>query len=64
MNAGLEAALKRGRKGGRHPVITQEKIEAIKEALEHWISKAAIGRMFAVKRSSLYHTLNRVFKES
>ena len=63
VKAGLEAALKRGRKGGRRPVITQEKIEAIKEALNMGTSKASICRMFGIKRSTLSDTLNRVVKK-
>lgn len=62
VKAGLEAASKRGRKGGRPHVISPEKIEAIKEALEQGTSKAAICRMFEVKRSTLYDYLNKELK--
>lgn len=58
--AGLAAAKRRGRTGGRPPVITTEKLEAIVEALNGGMSKAAVCRNFEVKRSTLIDTLNRI----
>lgn len=55
--AGLEAARKRGRKGGRPRAISDEKLAAIKQALNAGTSKAAVCRMFEVKRSTLYGAL-------
>ncbi len=59
VNAGLAAAKKRGRIGGRPRAIPQEKMDAILEALKNGMSKAAICRTFDVKRSTLIDTLNR-----
>jgi DNA invertase Pin-like site-specific DNA recombinase len=58
--AGLEAAKKRGRVGGRPPAITGEKLEAILEALNNGMSKAAVCRNFEVKRTTLIDTLARI----
>jgi len=57
--AGLAAARRRGRIGGRPPAITGEKLEAITHALRGGMSKAAICRNFGVKRTTLIETLNR-----
>ena len=57
--AGLEAAKKRGKVSGRPRAITGEKLEAILEALNGGMSKAAVCRNFEVKRSTLLDTLKR-----
>ena len=57
--AGLEAARKRGRRGGRPLAIDPEKLEAIRLALENGASKASVCRNFGVKRTTLYHALAR-----
>jgi DNA invertase Pin-like site-specific DNA recombinase len=57
--AGLEAAKKRGRYGGRPRAIDEEKMEAIQDALKLGTSKAAICRNFGIKRSTLYDALYR-----
>ncbi len=57
--AGLEAAQKRGRTGGRPRAISDETLEAIHEALSAGTSKASICRTFGVKRSTLYDALKR-----
>lgn len=57
--AGLEAARRRGRIGGRPRVIDEEKMEAILDALKEGTSKAAICRNFSVKRTTLYDALDR-----
>jgi DNA invertase Pin-like site-specific DNA recombinase len=58
--AGLAAAKRRGRAGGRPPVIVGEKLDAILGALNEGMSKAAICRNFGVKRTTLIDTLARV----
>lgn len=58
--AGLDAAKRRGRVGGRPPVIVGEKLEAIVAALDGGMSKAAVCRNFGVKRSTLIDTLTRI----
>ena len=59
VNAGLAAARRRGRKGGRPPSIDAEKIDQILAALEAGTSKASICRSFKVPRSTLIDTLKR-----
>lgn len=58
--AGLAAARRRGRVGGRPAAITGEKLEAILEALKGGMSKAAVCRNFSVKRTTLIDTLARI----
>lgn len=60
INAGLEAAKKRGRRGGRPNAISDEKLAAITEALNSGVSKASICRTFSVKRTTLYDALKRI----
>ncbi len=60
--AGLEAAKRRGKRGGRPLAITGEKLDAILIVLEGGMSKAAICRNFGVKRTTLIDTLNRLGK--
>ena len=57
--AGLEAAKKRGRKGGRPRVIDDEKKEAILQRLQEGASKALICRTFHLARATLYKMLAR-----
>lgn len=57
--AGLAAARRRGRKGGRPPTIDPEKVEQIIKALEGGASKASVCRSFKVPRSTLLDTLKR-----
>ena len=57
--AGLAAARRRGRKGGRPPTIDPEKVEQIIQALEGGTSKASVCRSFKVARSTLLDTLRR-----
>jgi len=59
VNAGLAAARKRERIGGRPRAIPQEIMDAILEALNNGMSKAAVCRTFEVKRSTLIDTLKR-----
>jgi DNA invertase Pin-like site-specific DNA recombinase len=57
--AGLSAAKKRGKTGGRPKAISEEKMQAILEALNSGISKAAICRTFNVKRTTLYDAISK-----
>lgn len=59
VNAGLAAARRRGRKGGRPPTINAEKIDQILAALEGGASKASVCRSFEVPRSTLIDMLKR-----
>jgi DNA invertase Pin-like site-specific DNA recombinase len=58
--AGLDAAKRRGKHGGRPRAIDEEKMQAIVEALEGGMSKAAVCRNFGVKRSTLIDALNKL----
>ena len=58
--AGLIAAKRRGRVGGRPAAITGEKLETIIAALEDGMSKATVCRNFDVKRTTLIETLTRI----
>jgi DNA invertase Pin-like site-specific DNA recombinase len=58
--AGLAAAKRRGRVGGRPPAIAGEKLEAVIAALTRGMSKAAVCRNFGVKRTTLIETLVRI----
>src|SRR5215217_8449322 len=58
--AGLAAARRRGRRGGRPPAISSEQLDAILVALHGGMSKAAVCRTFGVKRTTLLETLARV----
>ena len=58
--AGLAAARRRGRIGGRPQAITGEKLDAILAALNGGMSKAAVCRNFGVKRTTLIETLARI----
>ena len=60
VNAGLAAARRRGRRGGRPPALDHEKVEQITAALEAGASKASVCRSFGVARSTLIDTLKRV----
>ena len=53
VRAGLAAAKRRGRRGGRPPEISPEKLEAITTALDDGATKAASCRTFGVKRTAL-----------
>lgn len=57
--AGLEAAHKRGRKGGRPKKLDGETFQYILQALESGQSKASICRAFHLPRTTLYDYINR-----
>lgn len=60
VNAGLAAAARRGKRGGRPRAVGDEKLEQIISALKSGASKASICRNFGLKRSTLIDTLKRV----
>jgi DNA invertase Pin-like site-specific DNA recombinase len=60
VNAGLVAARRRGRRGGRPPAIDPETVEQIVAALDSGSSKSAVCRTFKVARSTLNDTLERI----
>ncbi|QRE78334.1 recombinase family protein [Methylobacterium aquaticum] len=57
--AGLAAAKRRGRRGGRPPTIGGEQLEQITAALDGGASKASVCRSFKIARSTLIDTLER-----
>jgi DNA invertase Pin-like site-specific DNA recombinase len=59
IKAGLAAAKRRGKRGGRPQAISDEKLAAILTALQAGASKAAMCRTFGVKRTTLYDALAR-----
>lgn len=59
VQAGLAAARRRGRRGGRPTAIESEKLEAVMTALDGGASKAAVCRAFGIARSTLVDTLAR-----
>jgi DNA invertase Pin-like site-specific DNA recombinase len=60
VTAGLAAARRRGRRGGRPPVIDAEKLAAVVAALDGGATKAAVCRTFGIKRSTLIDALARI----
>jgi len=60
VQAGLAAARRRGRRGGRPTAIDSEKLAAVTAALDGGASKAAVCRTFGLKRSTLIDTLARI----
>ncbi|MGI4959771.1 MAG: recombinase family protein [Janthinobacterium lividum] len=58
--AGLAAAKRRGRKGGRPQALGPEQIEQVVAALNGGASKASVCRSFKVPRSTLLNTLTRI----
>jgi DNA invertase Pin-like site-specific DNA recombinase len=60
VNAGLEAAARRGKRGGRPRAISEDTLEAIKKTLEEGKTRAEACRIFGVKRGTLDDSLKRV----
>ena len=60
VQAGLAAARRRGRHGGRPRALDSEKLAAVIAALNADASKAAVCRTFGIPRSTLNDTLTRV----
>ena len=59
VQAGLAAARRRGKRGGRPIAVEPEKLEAVIAALNSGSSKAAVCRTFGIARSTLLDTLAR-----
>jgi DNA invertase Pin-like site-specific DNA recombinase len=60
VRAGLAAARRRGRRGGRPFAIDAEKLAAVAAALDGGATKAAVCRTFGIKRSTLIDSLARI----
>jgi DNA invertase Pin-like site-specific DNA recombinase len=60
VQAGLGAARRRGRRGGRPVAIDAEKLAAIVAALSGGATKATVCRTFGVPRSTLIDSLARI----
>jgi len=60
VQAGLAAARRRGRHGGRPVAIDAEKLGAVIAALDGGATKAAVCRTFGVRRSTLIDSLARI----
>ncbi len=58
--AGLAAAKRRGRRGGRPPALGPERLEQVIAALNGGASKSSVCRSFKVARTTLLDTLSRV----
>ena len=59
IRAGLAAARRRGRRGGRPRVRDVERLEAVRAALGRGESTAAVCWTFGIPRSTLYDALGR-----
>ncbi len=57
--AGLAAARRRGRMGGRPPVISPDQLIGIRQSLDAGVSMAQACRVYGVKRTTLIDTLAR-----
>ena len=60
VQAGLAAARRRGRRGGRPVAIDAEKLGAVIAALDGGATKAAVCRTFGIRRSTLIDSLTRI----
>lgn len=60
VRAGIAAAARRGRKGGRPRAIDDEKLAAILGLLNDGASKSAVCRNFGIKRGTLIDALARI----
>jgi DNA invertase Pin-like site-specific DNA recombinase len=60
VQAGLAAARRRGRRGGRPTTVDPEKLAAVVAALDAGATKAAVCRTFGIKRSTLIDSLARI----
>lgn len=60
VKAGLAAARRRGRHGGRPIVIDGEKLAAVVVALDAGATKASVCRTFGIPRSTLVDSLARI----
>ena len=60
VQAGLAAARRRGRRGGRPVAIDDEKLGAVIVALDGGATKAAVCRTFGIRRGTLIDSLARI----
>lgn len=60
VKAGLAAARRRGRQGGRPPGIDVEKLATVITALDAGATKASVCRSFGIPRSTLVDSLARI----
>lgn len=60
VQAGLAAARRRGRRGGRPMAIDAEKLAAVIAALDAGATKASVCRTFGISRSTLVDSLARI----
>ena len=60
VQAGLTAARRHGRRGGRPIAIDAEKLAAVIAALDGGATKAAVCRTFGIRRSTLIDSLARI----
>ena len=60
VQAGLAAARRRGRRGGRPVAIDAEKLGAVIASLDSGATKAAVCRTFGIRRSTLIDSLTRI----
>lgn len=60
VQAGLAAARRRGRRGGRPVAIDPEKLGAVIASLDGGATKAAVCRTFGIRRSTLIDSLARI----
>src|SRR5271168_3906464 len=60
VKAGLDAARRRGRRGGRPNGIDAEKLAAVVVALDSGATKASVCRTFGIARSTLVDSLTRI----
>jgi len=60
VQAGLAAARRRGRHGGRPIALDTEKLASVTAALDAGATKAAVCRTFGIKRSTLIDSLARI----
>jgi len=60
VKAGLDAARRRGRRGGRPNGIDAEKLAAVAVALDAGATKASVCRTFGIARSTLVDSLARI----
>lgn len=60
VNAGLAAARRRGRQGGRPLGIDAEKLATVITALDAGATKASVCRTFGIPRSTLVDSLTRI----
>jgi DNA invertase Pin-like site-specific DNA recombinase len=64
VNAGLQAAKRRGRVGGRPRRLDDEKIEAARALLETGMAVSVAARAVGVPRSTLVDSLRRIHRQS